>query len=308
MEIETFMNNFVKDSKVFGEELTQEIYEDIFSAIVGRKVHLDKIINELDSQEETSTQSGIEPEPEVMVTDDNGNPIPFIPGPETYVINQNGELNSTGKEIAKNVEKSIENAGSTASATATTAAASTAAATTAQGAEAAANLAKTPNGFFKSIKDKVNNSEYVKNLKQQTWFINLKNWFKGLGAKISAFFGKLSGKSFSEIFNHGVAWVKNPANLPTILGTTGGVVLLALIIKTLRRNKQLKNYPALQAYYDRRRQLKEDCYNPYEDETKQSRALRLVLEECKHNKLLAKAMSEDEGYYTIREEDSYFNY
>ena len=38
---EVFLENFIKDCEVFGEETTQAIYEEVFSAICNKKITLD---------------------------------------------------------------------------------------------------------------------------------------------------------------------------------------------------------------------------------------------------------------------------
>ena len=45
---EVFLENFIKDCAVFGEETAQAIYEEIFSAITGKNVKLGKFVETLE--------------------------------------------------------------------------------------------------------------------------------------------------------------------------------------------------------------------------------------------------------------------
>ena len=55
-----FFENFKKDSEVFGEETTQAIYEEIFSALCGKHIKLDsftEMINEAIDMENEENNS-----------------------------------------------------------------------------------------------------------------------------------------------------------------------------------------------------------------------------------------------------------
>lgn len=105
------------------------------------------------------------------------------------------------------------------------------------------------------------------------------------GGKIKNLFGKLNLSNFKNLLTKGVRYVSNPANLPAVLGTTGGIVLLTLIIKSLKKRKLLNNFPHLVKADKKLRNIKsvnED--NDFEFE----QAKAQILFECKTNKKLNK--------------------
>ena len=105
--------------------------------------------------------------------------------------------------------------------------------------------------------------------------------------KVKAFFGGLKGKSFGEIMKQGMGWLK--ANPMLALKSVGGIALVALLIRALKKRGELNKYKALAAIDKKASTLKEDCYDTFED-TKEKIAMRKVLEECKTNKALAKVI------------------
>lgn len=118
------------------------------------------------------------------------------------------------------------------------------------------------------------------------FFSNIGNFLSGLPAKVKSFFGGLKGKSFGEIMKQGLTWVKD--NPMIALKTTGGIALVIMLIKALRKKGQLDRYENLRALAARTGQLKEDAYDTILEDSKEKKALREVLEECKTNKALSK--------------------
>lgn len=118
------------------------------------------------------------------------------------------------------------------------------------------------------------------------FFSNIGNFLSGLPAKVKSFFGGLKGKSFGEIMKQGLTWVKD--NPMIALKTTGGIALVIMLIKALRKKGQLNRYENLRALAARTGQLKEDAYDTILEDSKEKKALREVLEECKTNKALSK--------------------
>jgi hypothetical protein len=109
-----------------------------------------------------------------------------------------------------------------------------------------------------------------------------------LPSKVKTFFGSLQGKSFSEIMHKGMSWLA--ANPALALKTTGGIALVALLIRALKKRGELNKYKQLAAIEAKTRTLKEDCYDTLAEDTKEKEAMRKVLEECKTNKALAKVI------------------
>lgn len=105
------------------------------------------------------------------------------------------------------------------------------------------------------------------------------------GKKVSDFFGKLNIANFKNLLTKGVRYVSNPANLPTVLGSTGGIVLLMLIIKSLRKRKLLNNFPHLMKAEKKIKQL--NRFNE-EDDFEFEQAKAQIMLECKTNKKLKK--------------------
>lgn len=120
------------------------------------------------------------------------------------------------------------------------------------------------------------------------FFSNIGNFLGGLPAKVKSFFGGLKGKSFGEIMKQGLTWVKD--NPMIALKTTGGIALVIMLIKALRKKGQLNRYENLRALAARTGQLKEDAYDTILEDSKEKKALREVLEECKTNKALSKLL------------------
>ena len=97
----------------------------------------------------------------------------------------------------------------------------------------------------------------------------------------------------------GMAWLQ--ANPMIALKTTGGIALVALLIRALKKRGQLNKYKQLQAIYDRGKALKEDI----EENSLEAIAINKVIEECKTNKALNNLIFGEEK---IESEKSYFAY
>lgn len=97
-------------------------------------------------------------------------------------------------------------------------------------------------------------------------FSGLVSGFSGLFSriknKLGTVFAGLKGKSFNEILSGGLGWLKNPANMPKILGTAGGAALVIMILRALKKRKRLKEYKRIQQVVANSNALRED----FEDE------------------------------------------
>lgn len=226
--LDVFFENFIKDSETFGEETTQAIYEEIFSAICGKNVklgNLSEVIKEGTITEATAAE---------------------------YM------------EMAKQANAALAKAGGINNAD--------------KWMEAArlGNAAALGSGAV--------HSTYVGG----GLLGKLNKFLISLPGKAKSFFGNLKGNSFGEILKKGIGWLS--ANPTAALKTTGGVALLALLIRALKKRGQLAKYKQLQAIYDRGASLREDCYDISLEDTKEKEAMRKVLEECKTNKALSKVI------------------
>ena len=80
--------------------------------------------------------------------------------------------------------------------------------------------------------------------------------------------------------NNGVSWIQ--ANPTMAISSVGGIVILALIIKALRKRKKLNKYKKLEQLYNQSLQQ-----NPFKNdlvkEDLQKDAVVKVFNECKHN-------------------------
>lgn len=243
---EIFLENFIKDSEVFGLETTQTIYEEIFSALTGKKVKLGSFVKML---EETPPEALLE---EPMVIDYAAqavNQACKTPGVLGAVPTANGKvalgaiMNGTKQEAVKAVGELTAKQGL---------------------------LAKI--GTF----------------------------ITSLPGKVKAFFGGLQGKSFGEIMKQGMGWLR--ANPTLALKTTGGVALVALLIRALKKRKELNKYKALQAVYDK--SVNEDFED---DDAPESIAMKKIVEECQTNKALNELIF-GEDKEIVKAKSNYFAY
>lgn len=130
-------------------------------------------------------------------------------------------------------------------------------------------------------------------------FGKLANFFKAIPAKVTNFFGGLKGKSFSEIMKNGLAWIQ--ANPKIALGTTGGIAIVAMMLKALKKRRDRKRYEQLQSVIARQasvksfdeKEIKEAAYDIVDDNP-QKEAMRKIIKECKTNKALNNLIFEKE--------------
>lgn len=299
---EIFLENFINDSEVFGEETTKAIYEEIFSTICGKKVKLDcftEALNEslnkvgdvkvfletpaddrylqdyikstakqhfLGKVKTSQGKLGLQ-----TVSNQLNAALEQAPGSEAEKIARMGlaEINAKSDELAAKAAKEV------AEKMASNAPAATSAVADAAQTVADAQIIKT--GFLSKIG----------------------KFITSLPLKVKEFFGGLKGKSFSEIMKQGMAWLS--ANPMLALKTTGGIALVALLIRALKKRGQLNKYKQLQAIYDKGQNLKEDI----EEDTLEGVAMGKIIEECKTNKALNNLIFGEEK---VENKKSYFGY
>ena len=299
---EIFLENFINDSEVFGEETAKAIYEEIFSTICRKKVKLDcftEALNEsLDKVGDVEvfletpadgrylqdyikatakqhflggTRTSKNNFSLQTVSNQLNAALEQAPGSEAERIARIGlaEINAKSDELAAKAAKEI------AEKMASNAPAATSAVADAAQTVADAQIIKT--GFLSKIG----------------------KFITSLPLKVKEFFGGLKGKSFSEIMKQGMAWLQ--ANPMIALKTTGGIALVALLIRALKKRGQLNKYKQLQAIYNRGQALKEDI----EENSLEAIAINKVIEECKTNKALNNLIFGEEK---MESEKSYFAY
>ena len=278
---EVFLENFLKDSEVFGEETTQAIYEEIFSAICGKKIKLDGLVENINEEierinEETLEEQGMPAEMYRAIANAehaktaalaSGKVDGFSLTSVANVMNaaaEQGGMPAVDKQHLLNIRKEIYAQGDKA--------AKEAFETT-----MASNTSKVANSVARGAKIGI--------------LAKVRRFITSLPSKVKNFFGGLKGKSFSEIMKQGMGWLK--ANPALALKTTGGIALVALLIRALKKRGELNKYKNLQAIADRANYLKEDCFDTYED-TQEKEAMRAILKECETNKVLENALFGEE--------------
>lgn len=303
---EIFLENFINDSEAFGEETAKAIYEEIFSTICRKKVKLDcftEALNESLSKvgdvevfletpaDDRYLQDYIKAMAkqhylgEVRTSKNNFSlqtvsnqlnaALEQAPGSEAERIARMGiaEISAKSDELAAKAAREVAEK-----------MASNAPAATSAVADAASNAAQT-----------VADAQIIK-----TGFLSkIGKFITSLPLKVKEFFGGLKGKSFSEIMKKGMNWLQE--NPMLALKTTGGIALVALLIRALKKRGQLNKYKQLQAIYDRGRELKEDI----EEDTQEGVAIGKIIEECKTNKALNNLIFGEEK---IESKKSYFEY
>lgn len=263
---EVFLENFIKDCEVFGEDTTQAIYEEIFSALSGKRVKLESFVTEL---EESLEEEGIlieSPADDRAIQDYVANMVN-----QSYMSKNAGALQNA-LNMAKAPDGAVAANGRTLLGTIINGSKQEAAKTVGDVSSQLAT-AQLPHPAGPGLLSR------------------LGGFISSLPGKVKAFFGGLKGKSFGDIMSKGMAWLQ--ANPVLALKTTGGIALVALLIRALKKRGELNKYKALASIEARANTLKEDCYDTYSEETKEKVAMRKVLEECKTNKALAKIILED---------------
>lgn len=233
---EIFVENFLKDSEVFGLRTAQTIYEEIFSTICNKKVKLDNFVNELCEEISMLTEADV-----TELASTLNNYAGALPDDKKATM---------AKAIVKNLPVANE-------------------AIKAAGGGVLTKIAR---------------------------------FLKGLPAKVKTFFGGLQGKSFNEIMQNGLGWLQ--ANPALAFKSAGGIALILMLIKALKKRGELNRYGQLAAIEARRNQLKEDCYDTVLEDTKEKETMRKVLEECKTNKRLEALIFEE----TSTSKEKYINY
>ncbi len=273
---EIFLENFINDSEVFGEETAKAIYEEIFSTICGKKVKLDHFTDLLeDFKEEVQT-------------------IEETPADDRYILDYAAQA-AKSHNLAKNTDL-IKQAAETLN--------STKGANTYEAALASQKALGTMNTIIQGSNveaAKVVGDVSAQLTKAQTagagLLAKVSGFLKALPLKVKTFFGGLKGKSFSEIMKQGMAWLS--ANPVLALKTTGGIALVALLIRALKKRGELNKYKALQAVYNKT--VDED----FEKDSLEAIAMNKVIEECKTNKALNELIFGEEK---VESKKSYFAY
>lgn len=299
---EQFINNYIKDRNVFGEE-TQYIYNDIlgmlnedFTSMKLPLKYLDELVGKIGekSGETLNTlQKGLKAAGEEGLNSLNNVSNGLKAASEKGLDSLNNILNglkapsengfvtkmiSPEESVANKMRDVIKNSNNQSIP-----------------AEAEAELNNNVlSNIFSSVKDKgILNS--------------ITSWFSGIENKIKNVFGGLASGNltFSQLIGKGLAWVTNPVNMPRVLKTSGGIVLLALIIKSLKKRHALNKYKNLQELANiQKREISNK--NSLKEEfllSEHEVALRDVLNECETNKRLHSIMYEAE---TVK--SNYFKY
>lgn len=278
---EIFLENFINDSEVFGEETAKAIYEEIFSTICGKKVKLDHFTDLLeDFKEEVQT-------------------LEETPADDRHILDY---VNQAAKShnLAKNTDL-IRQAAETLNATKGV--------NTYEAALANQKALGTMNTIIQG--SKVEAVKTVGDVSAQLantqtagaaatgvgLLTKVSGFLKALPLKVKTFFGGLKGKSFSEIMKQGMAWLS--ANPVLALKTTGGIALVALLIRALKKRGELNKYKALQAVYNKT--VDED----FERDSLEAIAMNKIIEECKTNKALNELIFGEEK---VESKKSYFAY
>lgn len=262
---EVFLENFIKDCAVFGEETAQAIYEEIFSAITGKNVKLGKFVETLEeSMNEYLEENTLLETP----ADDRIIQDYVAKMANQHYLSNNGSALKNAISIMSAPDGAVAESGKTAFKTIING-------SKAAAANAVAEVgSKLPSAQLSQAADPGILSK-------------IGGFITSLPGKVKAFFGGLKGKSFGEIMKQGMGWLK--ANPMLALKSVGGIALVALLIRALKKRGELNKYKALAAIDKKASTLKEDCYDTFED-TKEKIAMRKVLEECKTNKALAKVI------------------
>lgn len=225
-EIKDFFKTFAEDRKVFGEELTIGIYEDFFSFFANKKVRgLDKISKIIDEDGYLKVDFS---EEDLI---------------KEGLINENGEAASGLTAALKNdprvttilptwLTKFIDKG---------------------QGKYTVATKLDTV------LNDKTKFEKMRKELTKripegQTNKFSL--WLRKARNSIVNFF---KGGSVLDNLKKGFSWLTNPANATKVFGTAGGALLVILLMRSLKKRRQLKKYKNLNDLYERSSGIREDA-------------------------------------------------
>lgn len=276
---EVFLENFIKDCEVFGEETTQAIYEEVFSAICNKKITLDNFLKNYNYLMEAEEEEMLS---EAPITPGMQEAIAYAEHAKNVAL-ANQKVNGLSLHSVANIMNDAAKQG---------------------------GIPATEMSYLKGIKDEIYASsnkaaaeafnstmdqvakraasQNVVDTARTGLLSKIGSFITSLPGKVKAFFGGLKGKSFSEIMKQGMGWLK--ANPALALKSAGGIALVALLIRALKKRGELNKYKQLAAIEARASTLKEDCYDTIVEDTKEKIAMRKVLEECKTNKALAKVI------------------
>lgn len=278
---EIFLETYSKDCVELGEETAKAIYEEVFSAICNKKVTLDNFSKSYDSLMEAEKMLMESPVPDARMQEAIAN----AEHARQVALSSQKAQGLTLQAVANMTNAAAEQGGIPAADMAFLNGVKN---------EIYAKSDKAAAEAFNSTMEQIAKrtaSQNVVDTAKVGLLTKIGRFITSLPSKVKTFFGGLKGKSFSEIMHKGMSWLA--ANPALALKTTGGIALVALLIRALKKRGELNKYKALASIEAKANTLKEDCYDTYSEETKEKVAMRKVLEECKTNKALAKIILED---------------
>ena len=257
------INNYINDKAVFGEA-TKGIYEDVYSDIIGEDVSFDEVeecLNEADYEpilgatKKYGMSDGSDPTEHLKNLDVYSRAVKngVNADPLTYSFKNGIDKifdNNSNKKIMNVVLPKAEDKDSI-----------------------------KPFGIDPSKTLNISNKDNVKMLAgdidtssvnfsgsttansetKKGIFDMLKGFAASLASKIkNALTGSKEG-TFKYWLSKGFNYIVDPANLPKVLGTTGGLILVGILIKALRKRNQLNKYKQLQYVYDSQKRAVAEC-------------------------------------------------
>jgi hypothetical protein len=285
---ESFIDTYLKDKEVFGEE-TKGLYEDVLSEIIGEDVDLQDFDDAIEEASFTKlpnfsnkAMDKLDWDRKVAERELNDKDLRDLNNLDTGVRHSGNLENITLKEkLPKGFDNNILNKDNQ---------------------KIANGLMTDPNNFYKSAGLPSNagdealkfskavegknpsNFDYKLNpttfttpgatggeekrfADSQSLFGKLKVLLAGLVSKIkNALSGSKDG-SVKSYLSKGFNYLVDPANTKKILGVTGGVIALGLIINALRKRHELNKYKNLQAVYNSQKRAVNECYEGNFDST-----------------------------------------
>lgn len=279
-----FVNNYIKDKSVFGED-TKDIYADVYSELLGEDVDFDAfdgcVDAVLDEREENlgGSEHGIG---KVLGADEKADALNKLE--VDFNLKNPNNISFSQSALGANIPDLIKDRGNKKIFK------------TAIGLDKA-NSANKPfgintNNLLDFGKNKVGfgpapiTGEYASSLGKQinaddaakaaaaaeaaaaskeSFISKMMEGLKGFAASLigkirSALSGSKEG-SVKYWISKGFEYVIDPKNLSKVLGTTGGVILVGVIINSLRRKHQLNKYKQLQSLYNQQKNEVEECYD-----------------------------------------------
>lgn len=255
---EDIINNYINDKAVFGEA-TKGIYEDVYSDIIGEDVSFDEV-------EECLNEADYEPilgATKKYGMSDGSDPTEHLKNLDVYSNSVKNGMNANLSYSFKNgVDKIFDNNSNKKIINVILP-------------KAEDNDSIKPFGINPSKTLNLSNKENVKMLSgsidssifdsgegtvaKKGIFDMLKGFAASLVSKIkNALSGSKEG-TFKYWLSKGFNYIVDPANLPKVLGTTGGLILVGILIKALRKRNQLNKYKQLQYVYDSQKRAVAEC-------------------------------------------------